>query len=60
MYTMNPIHDYLVYIKYEVYLDRMNLVGKTYVCILLLEFQGLRHVCSLVWRRQSIDYYIHA
>lgn len=28
---MNPIHDYLVYIKYEVYLDRMNPVGKTYI-----------------------------
>lgn len=31
MFTMNPIHDYLVYIKYEVYLDRMNLVGKTHM-----------------------------
>lgn len=28
---MNPIRDYLVYIIYEVCLDRMNLVGKTYI-----------------------------
>jgi len=31
MYKMNQIHNHLVYIKYEVYLDRMNLVVKTYM-----------------------------
>lgn len=39
---MNPIHDYLVNIIYEVYLDRMNLMH-----FLLLEFQGLYNVRSM-------------